>query len=79
MPLLFKIYHTIGGFVNETTDGFTFGTGFSNCGVLHRGVWIAAPAFPIASSTGAMAAPALSHQCPVPSPGGRELGFSSEA
>ena len=44
-PLLLKIYHTIGGLVNETVMCFSFGSGFSDSGVAYRGFWSASPAF----------------------------------
>ena len=54
-PLLLKIYHTIGGLVNETIMCFSFGSGFSDSGVAYRGSWSASPAFQnVAGPSGAV-------------------------
>ena len=54
-PLLLKIYHTIGGLVNETVMCFSFGSGFSDSGVAYRGFWSASPAFQnVAGPSGAV-------------------------
>ena len=50
-----KIYHTIGGLVNETVMCFSFGSGFSDSGVAYRGFWSASPAFQnVAGPSGAV-------------------------